>query len=146
MKFKVLKLNGLNDMDEPIKYEIELRGYVTIVSGNSGTGKTLLCDIVKQHISDGNTKFIVIDATSRGLFDLTFLKNKKGKIIFIDDADLMVSRKILNYILKDRNNYYVMFRRDNYDVHLSPNYYATIVWDTRNIGHFKYDCEVVGWY
>lgn len=146
MDFKTIQLIGYNDTGADIKYDLELRGNVTIIKGYSGTGKTLLCQVVRQMIRNGDTSKAVFDSTFTPTVTISALKGCKDKIIFFDDADIVVKGDLLNYILKDKRNYYVLFRRNNFDVHLSPNYYAELVKGEDNVRRLRYYWEKVGWY
>lgn len=141
-----VKLKGYNDEGKAIRYDLELRGNVTIVGGDSGTGRTLMCQVVRQMISYGDRDKLVFDATNASAVSVAVLKTYKSKLILFDDADMILKGNLLKYVLSDKNNYYILFRRDNYDVHLSPNYYAELVLDENRVGRFKYKWEKVGWY
>ena len=146
MKFKRVELKGYNDEGKAIVYDLELRGNVTIVKGDSGTGKTLMCQVVKQMISYGDKDKIVFDDKNVSSVSVAVLQTYKNKLILFDDADITLRGELLKYVLSDKNNYYILFRRDNYDVHLSPNYYAEIVLGNDRVRRLKYTWEKVGWY
>lgn len=146
MKFKRVELKGYNDEGKAIVYDLELRGNVTIVKGDSGTGKTLMCQVVKQMISYGDKDKIVFDDKNVSSVSVAVLQTYKNKLILFDDADITLRGELLKYVLSDKNNYYILFRRDNYDVHLSPNYYAELVLGNDRVRRLKYTWEKVGWY
>lgn len=145
-ELKRIKLKGHNDRGESIRYDLELRGHTIIVVGDSATGKTLMCHVIRQMITYGDTDKIVFDCTTASAVSPKVLSAYKDKLIVFDDADFFVKGALLDYILRDKDNYYILFRRDNFDVHLSPNYYAELVKGEDKVRRLKYRWEKAGWY
>jgi hypothetical protein len=148
VKFKKEIIQGISGTNKSryVKYELELRGNVTIIDGDSATGKTLMCQMSKQMIAKGKKSLIVYDTTNMSAVSIDVLKTYKNKLIIFDDADVTVQGKLLEFILNDKRNYYILFRRNNYDVKLSPNYYAEIVKCKDKVRRLKYHFEKVGWF
>ena len=150
-KPKHFELRGTNNATgDTIKFKLELYGTVTIVKGNSGIGKSLMCEIARQMKKSRpkkDLKIEIFDLTNKKDFSIEILSKYKNRLIIVDDANFLVYGDILKYILMDDDNYYILFRRDNYDVKLSPNYYASLSDDKKNgIFELKYECSNKRWY
>lgn len=144
---KQFNLVGYSDDDgRKIIYSLNLHGNTTIIDGDSGTGKTLMCQVAKQMIANNADYLVTYDTDNKSSLNVNILKQYKNKLIIIDNADLIVYGDILEYILNDRNNHYILFRRNNYDVRLSPNYYAKLVKNDKNIRYLEYLSTNPRWY
>lgn len=144
---KKLVLSGVSNNGNILKYDLDLRGNVTVVKGDSGTGKTLLCKVAKQNIENyGDKRLAVIDSSNKNIINMESLRNLKGKIIFIDDADLIKQKELFNFIVTDTSNYYIVFKRDSTDIKVSPNYVAIMVKDNNGVRRLQYKFSVEGWY
>ena len=144
-KPKKLQIKGTNSSGDRIVFNLDLRGTVTIIRGYSSTGKTLLCKMARQMIEGGNEDIVVL-GPSEGSTINSVLSEYRNKIIIIDNADICVGNKVLEHILQDENNYYILMRRNNYGIELSPNYYATLEDDGNMTVKLKYKWNEPRWY
>lgn len=129
------------------KFEFHLRGKVTIVNGLSATGKTYLCEYIKEVQQDLNSDF----GTE---FDNVFLLNSENKdciykqlkkLIIVDRAELILSNDIVNFINSDNNNKYLIFSRGLTGIRVTPNYFATIERDEDKYV-LRYEFSEKGWF
>lgn len=137
-----------------IIFDLELRNPVTQVFGNSATGKTLLTDLIKrlQTYSSRNgsdlddmdvSNILVIDNEN----DLYKIISTSNNLIIMDEFDLIIkdNRNIIEYIVQDRKNHYLLFARRGYPLSLSPNYYGELINEDGIVKiFFKYSVE--GWF
>lgn len=144
-KPKKLQIKGTNSSGDRIVFNLDLRGTVTIIRGYSGTGKTLLCKMARQMIEGGNEDIVVLGPSEWSTIN-SVLSEYRNKIIIIDNADICVGNKVLEHILQDENNYYILMRRNNYGIELSPNYYATLEDDGNMTVKLKYKWNKPRWY
>ena len=119
------------------EFDIELRGNLIVVDGFSGQGKTYFFNSLrnaKYSEYDANVngvdldKIVFINILTKGLVNLlSFIKEEQGKLIIIDNADIVLTREIAEYIGWDNRNQYIIFSRANWPFHISPNYFTKMV-------------------
>jgi energy-coupling factor transporter ATP-binding protein EcfA2 len=109
-----------------LKYKLEIERKITLIKGNSGTGKTTLIKMIQGYIEQGNKSGIkikndasvplaVFTPTTNWEHDLTELK---GNIIFIDESvDYLYSRGFQT-LFSDSDNYIVIISRSGNFNHL----------------------------
>ena len=105
--------------DQRVRYSFELVRNITVVQGNSGTGKTTLFDMVSAYtrLKERSGVQIVCDkacvALYAGLDWLARLSIIHDSIVFIDeDAEYITSHAFASAI-RHTDNYYVIFSRDS---------------------------------
>lgn len=140
----LLSFTDINDN----AFYLKLKGNKTIVSGKSATGKSLLCDILKNYTDDNNTGLKPYNA------DNIFIANKdnrdkisaqKKKLIIIDRAEFILTREIIDTINRDRGiNRYLIFLRKPLGIELSPNHFAVLKKEGNQIT-LEYEFDVKGW-
>ena len=90
---------------------------INVVYGESSTGKsymTDMCKLAKSSGADGTSHIVVYDYNSvySGELDLkSVLDTFKGKLIIIDNGDLIIDNDIKQHIEKDHNNRYIIMAR-----------------------------------
>lgn len=103
-------------------FDLQLRGNVTVVDGDSGTGKTYLVNELDACKQDSYPKYDLSDVT---LFTRNFVlpKDIKGLTI-IDRGDLLLNPDLCAEINQYQNMHFLVFLRAPYGLGLSPNYYG----------------------
>ena len=131
------------------KFNLVLRGRIIIVPGKTSNGKTLICTLLSklknqpQYAKDYEN-LVMVNYT---LPDSDIIKKLKGKLIIIDNADIVLAGKddLVQHIALDRNNQYIIFGRSSFELGLSPNYYAELrEEDLKFTLHYEYDTK--GWF
>lgn len=121
-----------------IRFDFEIKRNITVVRGNSGTGKTTLYDMIAEHmrLQDKSGVNISCDVPCEALTDMDWkhqLSTISGSIIFIDEgADYIVTEEFAATI-KGSDNYYVFFVREN--LHLLP-YSVDEIYEFKTSGKF----------
>lgn len=134
-KYKVIVKNNR------LHYEFEIKRNITIIKGDSATGKTTLINMVRQFADLGNSSGIdvVCDAPCRvleGSMWKILLQNMVGNIIFIDEENHFIRTKEFAEAVKESDNYFVIITRENlynlpysveeiYGIHSSGKYQNT---------------------
>lgn len=107
-----------------IRYTFDIQRKITILTGDSGTGKTTLADlisdfnsqsIVKRYNKDGDlekTPVDILTVSDKG-FD-TVLINRENSIIVVDE-DLIYAYKNFFDLLMMSNNYFILITRIGYN-------------------------------
>ena len=99
-------------------FRFTLNRNITVVRGDSGTGKTTLYEMIAEHTRLGKASGVEIAAPCPcvALTDMDWqnqLGHTRGSVVFIDEgADYLASRGFASAIQKT-DNYYVIFNREN---------------------------------
>lgn len=104
--------------NERVKYEFNLRRNLTIIRGDSATGKTTLIDMMREYKSLGEDsgaellcekECVVIDGNGweRQLSDVA------QSIVFVDEGNRFVSSVEFSRYIQGTDNYYVLVTRES---------------------------------
>ena len=122
-----------------IKFDLKLKGNKTIICGDSATGKTLLCSVIKSYQDSFNDPVLskydmsnIILITKQNKHEL---QSYKSKLMIIDRADLLLNDADVETINNDTDvNKYIIFSRKPLGIYLSPNYYGELITKGDTIG------------
>ena len=98
-----------------LRYKFTIHRNITILRGNSATGKTTLIEMIKSYLSDGlesgievlcDRKCVVLE---RGNWERDF----NECIVFIDEGNGFIKTTEFAEMVKNSNNYYVIATREN---------------------------------
>lgn len=101
-----------------IHYKFSLRRNLTVIRGDSATGKTTLVDMIQQHIDNpsGSAVSVRCDKScyvlSGSLWKNT-LSGIKDSIVFIDEGNEFVGTNDFADIISKTDNYYVIVTRES---------------------------------
>ena len=100
-----------------VRYEFELRRNLTVLRGDSATGKTTLIDMIQEHINNGEDSSIQLfcDKACYVLEGATWkgqLSEIHDSIVFIDDGNPFVLTDEFAEQIKATDNYYVIVSRE----------------------------------
>ena len=70
-----------------LKYEFELRRNLTIIRGDSATGKTTLVDMIRTHMNDGESGPVSYTHLSKHLFTQRTINGKVYELPFEAESD-----------------------------------------------------------
>lgn len=134
-----------------VSFNLDIRKPITQIYGDSATGKTLLVNFIKNEkrnskfnaggINDLSNIFVFDDIVTES--DLSDIKNS---LIVIDRCDLILSLTIVDFIVEDKSNNYLLFSRTSLPLGLSPNYYGEFVHDFDNNIIISYKYSEVSWF
>lgn len=124
-----------------LHYEFEIKRNITMIQGNSATGKTTLVDMVRQAYNLGSTSGIemICDVPCRTLEGRDWkliLQGISGSILFIDEENAFMKTEEFAAAVKESDNYFVLITRENlynlpysveeiYGLHASGKYQNT---------------------
>ena len=100
-----------------LKYEFELRRNLTIIRGDSATGKTTLVDMIRTHMNDGESGPVTLNC-DKGCYVVEGnlwkgqLDNIQDSIVFIDEGNEFVKTKDFVRAIQQTDNYYVIVTRE----------------------------------
>ena len=121
-----------------VRYEFDIRRNITVIRGDSATGKTTLIDMIREYIDNGDAnsvelmcdkKCYVVDGTTwKGQLSVI-----NDGIVFVDEGNMFVSSDDFSRTIRDTDNYYVLVSRESlsnlpysvdevYGIHTSGRY------------------------
>lgn len=100
------------------KYEFELRRNLTILRGDSATGKTTLIEMIQDHENDplGSPVELISDKKCYVLEGALWKEQLAGitdSIVFIDEGNTFVKAEEFAGVIQNTDNYYVIVSRES---------------------------------
>ncbi len=101
-----------------IQYKFSIHRNLTILRGNSATGKSTLIDLIAQYVRDGENSGVVLRCDKPCMVltsDLWQLRLSaiKNSIVFIDEGNSFVVTQEFAEYAKNSDNYYVLAFRES---------------------------------
>lgn len=101
-----------------VQYKFSIRRNLTILRGDSATGKSTLIELIAQYVRDGENSGVVLrcdkpcTVLTSDLWELR-LSAIKDSIVFIDEDNSFVTTHAFAEKAKDSDNYYVIVMRES---------------------------------
>ncbi len=106
-----------------IKFDLYFNSKLTIIGGDSGTGKTLFFKLMQARAQNSND--IVCININTPLFNLPeFIENNSNKLIVIDNADIILSNRDKFAVATDDKNQYIILGRNVSGFHIMNEQYT----------------------
>ena len=101
-----------------LHYEFEIKRNITIIQGDSATGKTTLINMVRQAANLGASSGVdvICDVPCRTLEGQDWkliLQNLSNHILFIDEENAFINTEEFAVSIKQSDNYFVLITREN---------------------------------
>lgn len=101
-----------------VQFTLELERNITIIRGDSATGKTTLIGMLRDYEMLGEQSGVVVDCDRpcRILNSLEWeerLKTIESSIVFVDEGNSFVSSKEFAQAIRGTSNYYVLITRES---------------------------------
>jgi len=129
------------------KFDFKLRPPITIIWGDTGSGKSFFGQMLSLYKSlpeniESYSNIELFNYNSK----IETILIQTGKLFVIDNADFLLQNKpnIVEHISVDYNNNYVIIARCSFNFGVSPNHYATII-EKDKIFTLDYQFNVEGW-
>jgi chromosomal replication initiation ATPase DnaA len=90
-----------------IQIELKLDCNITFIRGNSGSGKTFLWKALNSDSMLDHTLLALSYLTDDVLIRRRLL-SAKNRLICIDDADIILQEDLINHIIEDKFNQYII--------------------------------------
>lgn len=118
-----------------VKFEFDLVRNITVVKGNSGTGKTTLYQMISDYNKNRDVSGVTIVSEKQciAVESLEQIKKIKDSIVFIDEGSDFVKSHDFAKLAKKSDNYYVIIMRD--ELHELP-YSVTEIYYIKTSGKF----------
>jgi len=100
-----------------ICFKFDLERNVTIITGDSGTGKTKLVNMVKAYSSEGKNSGVILKCNCpcyvlEGINWEAQLEKISESVVFVDGGSKFISSADFARIIRDTDNYYVLVTRE----------------------------------
>lgn len=124
--------------NKKIKYDFEIKRNITVIRGDSATGKTTLIDMIREYYENGEDSGIELNCQKEcvvleGRNWRPQLNLMKDSIIFIDEGNNFVSSKEFAESIQNTDNYYVIVTRESLP---SLPYSVSEIYGIRNSGKY----------
>lgn len=100
-----------------LQYRFEIRRNITIIKGDSATGKTTLIEMIREYYENGEQSGVSLQCEKscvvlEGRQWKLLLENTHDSIIFIDEGNTFVSTDEFASAVKQSDNYFVIVTRE----------------------------------
>lgn len=104
--------------NKKIKYDFELKRNISVIRGDSATGKTALVDMIREFYENGADSGVELlcekaCAVLEGRNWKLQLSSLKDTIVFIDEGNAFVTSKEFATAIQHTDNYYVIVTRES---------------------------------
>lgn len=102
--------------DKFLKYDFTINRNITLLRGNSATGKTTLVEMILDNNNDGLVE-VVCDVPCIAIpnskhWDILISQYNNSILFFDEDCDFVKTKQFAS-IVKNSSNYYVIINRNN---------------------------------
>ena len=96
---------------DPFSYDLEFDDRITLVGGDSGTGKTVLYEMLEDiRLTDEYKAIKLFNYKSDGFLEV--IKQCRDCFIVIDNADYLINDDVRRFINFEFSNQYMLFLRN----------------------------------
>lgn len=128
-----------------VEYNLHIERNITIIKGNSGTGKTLLVRAIEDYDTQGKRSGIKVTCDKhccvlKGKNWIRDLEEIKDSIVFIDEGSEFIGTKEFASQIKNTDNYYVIITREDL-LCLSYSIHSILELKSNKINGFIYNTQ-----
>lgn len=117
---------------DPFLYDLQFDDRITLVGGDSGTGKTVLYEMLEDiRLTDEYSAIKLFNYKSDDF--LGTLKRCKDRFIVIDNADNLMNDEVRRFINFEVSNQYMLFLRNCDGLNVSDNSFKVLKFDNNRI-------------
>ncbi|MCM1534707.1 MAG: ABC transporter ATP-binding protein [Clostridium sp.] len=111
MKSNPIVMEHFSTVHTSFIVDFKFTNNITILTGDSGTGKTASFSFIKECMAL-NPDIVCLNYLDYQKNILSILKSEEGKLIVIDNADVLLDDDIRKYIALDDKNQYLIIGRN----------------------------------
>lgn len=112
MKSKPIVMEHFSTVHTSFVLDFEFTSNITILTGDSGTGKTASFSFIKECMAL-NPDIVCLNYLDYQKDIKSIIKDLSGKLIVIDNADVLLSDDTRKYIALDDKNQYLIIGRNH---------------------------------
>lgn len=117
---------------DPFSYNLVFDDRITLVGGDSGTGKTVLYEMLEDlRLTDEYKAVKLFNYKSDNL--LESIKQCKDSFIVIDNADILINDDVRKFINFEFSNQYMLFLRNCDGLNVSDRSFKVLKLDNNRI-------------
>ena len=117
---------------DPFSYELVFDDRITLVGGDSGTGKTVLYEMLEDlRLTDEYKAIKLFNYKSDEL--LESMKQCRDRFIVIDNADILIDDEVRKFINFEFSNQYMLFLRNCDGLNVSDKSFKVLKLDNNRI-------------
>lgn len=111
MKSKPIVMEQLRTVHTSYIVNFTFTNNITILTGSSATGKTAVFSFIREYMAV-NPNILCLNYTDYQKDIQELLRQAKGKLIVIDNADILLNDETRKYISLDADNQYLIIGRN----------------------------------
>ena len=111
MKIKPIILDRIQTRHTNYIIDLKFDSNVTFVTGDPGVGKSAVYSFLQEYSSE-DKRIRCFNYIDHNKGYKASVRNSKGKLFVIDNADLLLDDKMRQYIVRDTENQYVIIGRN----------------------------------
>lgn len=124
--------NNITFKADPFSYDLVFDDRITLVGGDSGTGKTVLYEMLEDlRLTDEYKKIRLFNYRSDNLLDA--IKQCRNSFIVIDNADILINDEVRRFINFEFSNQYMLFLRNCDGLNVSDKSFKAMKLDNYRI-------------
>lgn len=117
---------------DPFSYDLMFDDRVTLVGGDSGSGKTVLYELLEDlRLTDAYNAIKMFNYKSDNLSES--IKQCRNNFIVIDNADILITDEIRRFINFEFSNQYLLFLRNCDGLNVSDKSFKVLKLDNNRI-------------
>ena len=111
MKIKPIIIDQIHTKHTSFEIDLYLQYNITFVSGESGTGKSALYTFLEELATEDKRMRCFNYLDYKKAYKKS-IKQSKGKLFIIDNADILLDDQLRSYIALDEKNQYIIIGRN----------------------------------
>ena len=116
----------------PFSYDLTFDHRITLVGGDSGTGKTVLYEMLEDiRLTDEHKAIKLFNYKSDDFLEA--IKQCRNSFIVIDNADCMINDDVRRFINFELSNQYMLFLRNCDGLNVSDKSFKVLKFDNNRI-------------
>lgn len=116
----------------PFSYDLVFEDRITLVGGDSGTGKTVLYGMLEDlRLTDEYKAIKLFNYKSDNLLEI--IKQCRDNFIVIDNADILINDEVRRFINFEFSNQYMLFLRNCDGLNVSDKSFKVMKLDNNRI-------------
>lgn len=116
----------------PFSYDLEFDDRITLVGGDSGTGKTVLYELLEDIRLTEEYKAIKLFNYKSDNF-LETIKKCRDSFIVVDNADNLMNDEVRKFVNFESSNQYMLFLRNCDGLNVSDKSFKVLKFDNNKI-------------
>jgi archaellum biogenesis ATPase FlaH len=117
---------------DPFSYDLVFEDRITLVGGDSGTGKTVLYEMLEDlRLTDEYKAIRLFNYKSDNLLEA--IKQCRDSFIVIDNADILMNDEVRRFVNFEFSNQYMLFLRNCDGLNVSDTSFKVLKLDNNRI-------------